>query len=124
MFMKISLIIPFLLITSLTSCWIPGRELTQAEFIQESNASPVQKRAMWEGCMAANTRENAPTSIRDLAEVSLDGDMASNGEYKTAFSYGYYYCHLYKSLYSRDYIGKGQNMIGFKGDNISYKSGM
>jgi hypothetical protein len=108
----------------LTSCWLPGRDFTQAKFIEESNASPVQKRAMWEGCMIANTRENAPTSVRDLAQVSIDGTMTSNGEYKAAYSYGFYYCHLARSMYSNSYTRSGWNVMGFKGDSIAYKSEM
>ena len=108
----------------LTSCFLPGRDMTQATFIEQSNASPVQKRAMWEGCMIANARENAPTSVRDLAQVSIDGSMTASGEYKAAYSYGFYYCHTYKSLYSGSYTRSGWNMMGFKGDSIAYKSEM
>ena len=108
----------------LTSCFLPGRDLSQATFIEKSNASPVQKRAMWEGCMMANSRENAPTSLRDLAEVSIDGEMTNSGEYKAAYSYGFYYCHLSKTMYGASYTRSGWNIMGFKGDSIAYKSEM
>ncbi len=108
----------------LTSCWLPGRDFTQATFIEKSNASPVQKRAMWEGCMIANTIEAAPTSVRDLAQVSLDGSMTNSGEYKAAYSYGFYFCAASKGIYGGSYTRSGWNLMGFKGDSISYKSEM
>ncbi len=111
------------LLILLQSCWVPGQDLaTFYNVIEKSNASPLQKKAIWEGCMAANTREFGPTSIRDISVLFVDEEGASNPEYKNSYSYGFYYCHTTRGLFSTSYTRSGWNIFGFKGDKIAYKS--
>ncbi len=109
----------------LQACWFPGNDLaTFRQALDESNASDVEKRGLWDGCMIANTREWGPTSVRDLSNISIDADYASSGEYKNAFSFGFYYCHTGKQFFSANYTRTSKNLIGFKGDKIAYKAEM
>ncbi len=108
----------------MTSCWFPSREISNAAFIDRTNASPVQKMAMWDGCMLANVNETSPTSVRDSSDLYLDSDMLSSDEYKNAFSFGMSYCYLGKSVFTNNYTRSDVNIMGFKGDSIAYKAGM
>lgn len=107
-----------------TSCWLPTREVSNAAFIDRTNASPLQKMGMWDGCMLANINETSPTSTRDSSELFIDGEMLSNPEYKSAYSFGMSYCYLGKSVIGNNYTRSDVNIMGFKGDSIAYKSGM
>ncbi len=107
-----------------TSCWFPSREISHAAFIDRTNASPVQKMAMWDGCMLANVNETSPTSVRDSSDLYLDSTMLSDAEYKNAFAFGMYYCYLGKSVFTNNYTRSNVNIMGFKGDSIAYKAGM
>jgi hypothetical protein len=104
------------------SCRMPLREVPLATFIEDSNASPLQKQALWDGCMFANNTEINPTPVRDISDISIDGESLNDPIYKNAFSYGFYYCVLSKTLFSKSYTRSGWNLIGFKGDKIAYKS--
>ena len=92
-----------------------------APWIAQSNASPVQKNGLWDGCQIAHTREITPTGIRHLARVSIDSAYVDDPTYKVAWRYGFYFCHVNRSAYNNPFL-RGWNTIGFKGDSISYKA--
>ena len=108
----------------LASCWIPGRDVSYAAFIDDLNATPIQKRGMWDGCMLSNTMEAGPTSVRDTATLTIDSAMATNPEYKSAYSFGQYYCQNLRAIFGDNYTRSNVNIMGFKGDSIAYKAGM
>ena len=111
-------------LTLLQSCWIPGKDITAFyTVIEKSNASEIQKKGLWEGCVAGHSAAPAPTAMRDISDLFIDETGISDGEYKNAFSYGFYYCMKARSsLTGGSYTRLGWNLIGFKGDKIAYKS--
>ncbi len=98
-----------------------GYRVTVAPWISESNANQVEKNGLWDGCSSAHTREFYPTSIRHISRIEMDSDYINDNEYKTAWRYGYYYCHINRNGFLGSYL-RGWNIIGWKGAGIGFKS--
>ena len=119
------LIILLVFTSCMKSPWLsrisPGYRAGTAPWIAQSNGNPVQKSGWWDGCQMAHTREIIPTNIRHLSRVSMDSAYVTDPSYATAWKFGYYQCHVNRHAYMSPFL-RGWNIIGFKGDGVSYKS--
>lgn len=99
----------------------PGSRIAIIPYLDDSNANLVQKQGWSDGCAMANTREFNPTNVRHLARVELDHNYLDDKEYKNAWRYGFYYCHINRSSFTQSFM-RSWNSIGFKGAGVSFKS--
>ena len=96
------------------------QRLLRMDWIDESNATPVQKQALRDGCMYPNLQRQRSTLVRDVGGIVMNPYYMQNSEYTGTWRDGMWMCYMALPSIENPYL-RGWNTLGFKGDSIAYK---
>ena len=96
------------------------RMLGMADWIEQTNATPVQKQALYDGCSYPYMMRQRQTILRDVGGVNMNPYYMQNSEYTGNWRDGMWICYMGMPAVDNTYL-RDWNILGFKGDSIAYK---
>lgn len=97
-----------------------SQDILGMRWIDETNATPMQKQGLRDGCMYAFQLRYNNTIVRDIGGVVINPYYSSEAGYRNLWRESMYLCSALGGSVSGEYL-RNWNVIGFKGDTISYK---
>jgi hypothetical protein len=117
-FMKKLFLKNILLLVVLNAC--VQQSILRNDWIENSNASPIQKQALYDGCAHTTLGRQAQTILRDNSGVYMNPYYMQNPEYTGVWRDGFWTCYMGAANIGNPML-RAWNVLGFKGDSIAYK---
>ena len=96
------------------------QSILRGDWIANSNASPIQKQGLYDGCAHTALGRQSQTIMRDNSGVYMNPYYMDNSEYTGVWRDGFWTCYMGSANIGNPVL-RAWNVIGFKGDTIAYK---